>query len=76
LARHESEFEPAAEVTVALDELIDALRRPVTAASASRSAAIANCLSAGAGWRDSAVELGGAFAALGDGAGLTGGKDK
>lgn len=76
MARHENDFEAAAETTVDVDELLGALRRSAGGKAVSRSKAIANCLSAGEGWRDSATELGGAFAALARPAGLTGGKDK
>jgi hypothetical protein len=76
LARHENDFEAAAEATVDVDELLGALRRTAGAKAGGRSRAIANCLSGGDGWRDAAAELGGAFAALGEAAGLTSGKDK
>jgi hypothetical protein len=76
LARHENDFEAAAETTVDVDELLGALRRTAGAKAGTRSKAIANCLSAGEGWRDSATELGGAFAAYGEVTGLTGGKDR
>jgi hypothetical protein len=75
LARHENYFEAAAETTVDVDELLGALHRAPGANAGSRSKAVANCLAGGEGWRDSAAELGGAFAALTDGTGLTGGKD-
>lgn len=76
MARHENDFEAAAETTVDVDELLDVLRLTAAGKLSNRSKAIANCLSAGEGWRDSAAELGGAFAALTDGTGLTGGKDR
>ena len=63
LARHEGEFEAAGEASLDVRELLDALRRPVTAKLASRSAAIADCLAGTEGWRDAANRLGGAFAA-------------
>ena len=75
LARHEGEFEAAGEAKLDLDELLGALRRPVTAKPTNRREAIANCLSASEGWRDAAARLGGAFATLGIPTGLTGGKE-
>ena len=75
LARHEGEFEAAAEASLDLDELLGALRRPVAANAGNRREAIARCLSASEGWRDAAAKLGGAFATLGGATGLTGGKE-
>jgi hypothetical protein len=74
LARHESDFEAAAEARLDLDELLGALGRPVSA-SGSRRDAIARCLSASEGWRDAAARLGGAFSASGNKTGLTDGKE-
>ena len=74
LARHESDFEAAAEARLDLDELLGALGRP-TKASGSRRDAIARCLSASEGWQDAAARLGGAFAASGSKTGLTDGKE-
>ncbi|MCY7270798.1 MAG: hypothetical protein LH485_01895 [Sphingomonas bacterium] len=75
LARHQGEFKAAAEATVDVDELLGALGRPPGPKAANRREAIANCLSAGEGWRDSAARLGGAFASLGKATGLTDGKE-
>ncbi len=74
LARHESDFEAAAEARLDLDELLGALRRPV-GKTGNRREAIANCLSGSDGWRDAAASLGGAFASLGTATGLTDGKE-
>ena len=63
MAKHEGEFDAAEEATLDARELIAALRRPAPASSVERNEAIANCLSGGDGWRDSATRLGGAFAA-------------
>ena len=71
LARHESDFEAAAEARLEIDELLGALRRPGAGKSAKRREAIARCLSGGDGWRDAAASLGGAFAPLGETTGLT-----
>ena len=75
LARHETDFEAAAEAAVDLDELLGALRRPVARNVGKRSEAIADCLSASDGWREAATNLGGAFATLGNATGLTGDKE-
>ena len=75
LARHESDFEAAADASVDLDELLGALRRPVAGRSGKRNEAIAACLSASDGWREAAADLGGAFAPTGDATGLTDGKE-
>ena len=71
LARHESDFEAAAEARLDLDELLGALRRPAPGKSGGRREAIARCLSGSVGWRDAAARLGGAFADLGKPTGLT-----
>ncbi len=71
LARHESDFEAAAEARLELDELLGALRRPVSPKPGNRREAIAHCLSGSDGWRDAAASLGGAFAPLGEPTGLT-----
>ena len=75
LARHESDFEAAAEARLELDELLGALRRPVSPKPGSRREAIAHCLSGSDGWRDAATRVGGAFASIGKGTGLTDGKE-
>ena len=75
LARHESDFEAAAEARLDLDELLCALRRPTVVTSGNRREAIARCLSGSDGWRDAATSLGGAFATLGKTTGLTDGKE-
>ncbi len=75
LARHESDFEAAAEARLDLDELLGALRRPVEATSVGRRRAIAHILSGSDGWRDAAARVGGAFAAIDPATGLTGGKE-
>ena len=75
LARHEGEFKAAAEASVDVNELLGALRRPLAPTAGNRREAIANCLSASEGWRDSAAKLGGAFATLGRATGLTDGKE-
>ncbi len=76
LARHEGEFEAAGEARLELDELLAALARPVLAGSGTRRDAIARCLSASEGWRDAAATLGGAFATLNGGTGLTDDKER
>ncbi len=75
LARHESDFEAAAEARLDLDELLGALRRPTVGTCESRREAIARCLSGSDGWRDAATSLGGAFATLSKTTGLTDGKE-
>ena len=75
LARHDGEFEAAGEASVDARELLAALRRPTIAGPATRSEAIASCLSGGDGWRDAAARLGGAFATLGTATGLTKSKE-
>lgn len=75
LARHESEFEAAAEAALDLEELLGALRRPVAPPLSDRRQAIARCLSASDGWRDAAASLGGAFAAIDPATGLTDAKE-
>ena len=75
LARHEGEFEAAGEAKLDLDELLGALRRPVSVQSGIRREAIARCLSASEGWRDAAAKLGGAFATLSEGTRLTDDKE-
>ena len=75
LARHESDFEAAAEARLDLDDLLAALRRPAATKAGSRREAIAHCLSGSDGWRDAATSLGGTFASLGEGTGLTDGKE-
>ncbi|MEO5578027.1 MAG: hypothetical protein ABIR25_03115 [Sphingomicrobium sp.] len=75
LARHEGEFEAAAEASLDLDELLGALGRPLAPKLANRSETIACCLSGSEGWRDAAAKLGGAFATLGKTSWLTSGKE-
>ena len=75
LAGHEGEFEAAGEAKLDLDELLGALRRPVSVQSGIRREAIARCLSASEGWRDAAAKLGGAFATLSEGTRLTDDKE-
>ena len=75
LARHESDFEAAAEARLDLDELLGALRQSGGSKSAGRREAIAHILSGSDGWRDAAAQVGGAFAALDPATGLTSGKE-
>ncbi|MEO7814972.1 MAG: hypothetical protein ABIR87_05960 [Sphingomicrobium sp.] len=75
LARHDGEFEAAGEASVDARELLNALRRPAAAPLGNRSEAVANCLAGGEGWRDAATRLGGAFATIANGTGLTDGKE-
>ena len=75
LARHEGEFKAAGAAKLDLDELLGALRRPVSVQSGIRREAIARCLSASEGWRDAAAKLGGAFATLSEGTRLTDDKE-
>ena len=75
LARHEREFEAAAEASLDLAELLGALGGPRSPSVGNRREAIARCLSASEGWRDAAARLGGAFAALGRATRLTDGKE-
>ncbi|MES2903749.1 MAG: hypothetical protein V4696_06145 [Pseudomonadota bacterium] len=75
LARHESDFEAAAEARLDLDELLGALRRPDASKPGSRREAIAHCLSGSDGWRDAAARVGGAFAAIETATGLTDGQE-
>jgi hypothetical protein len=76
LARHEGEFEAAAETSLEMAELLRALTRTDSASDRERHAAIACLLSASEGWRDAVGRLGGAFAENGTKTGLTDGKDK
>ncbi len=76
MARHEGEFEAAAETSLELEELLRALRQSDSAPDRERQAAIACLLSASEGWRDAVGRLGGAFAEGLKQAGLTDGKDK
>ena len=64
LARHEKDFEPAAEARLDLKELLGSLRQPHAAKPGNRREAIAQCLSASDGWRDAAARVGGAFAPI------------
>ena len=75
LARHDGEFEAAGQASVDPRELFAALRRPVLAKFGNRTEAIANCLSGQDGWRDAAAQLGGAFASIATGTGLTDDKE-
>ena len=76
MARHEGEFEAAAETSLEMGELLRALARTESAADRERQAAIACLLSASEGWRDAVERLRGAFAEQGTKTGLTDGKDK
>ena len=76
MARHEGEFEAAAETSLEMEDLLRALRRDGSASNRDRQAAIACLLSASEGWRDAVERLRGAFAELGPKTGLTDGKDK
>jgi len=76
LARHEGEFQAAAETSLELDELLRALQSAESAADRDRQAAIACLLSASEGWREAVVRLSGAFAEGATRSGLTDGKDK
>ena len=76
MARHEGEFEAAAETSLELEELLRALHSDESAADRDRQAAIACLLSASDGWRDAVERLGGAFADGRTRTGLTDGQDK
>ena len=76
MARHEGEFEAAAETSLEMGELLQALRRADSAAARERQEAIACLLSASEGWRDAAERLNGAFAEEKNVTGLTDGKEK
>ena len=76
MARHEGEFEAAAETSLDTGELLRALKRTDKAADRERQAAIACLLSASEGWRDAVGQLGGAFAEVVRQRGLTGDKDR
>ena len=76
MARHEGEFEAAAETSLEMGELLRALARADSAAARERQEAIACLLSASEGWRDAAVRLSGAFAEETGVTGLTSGKEK
>ena len=76
MARHEGEFEAAAETSLDMGELLRALKRTDQAADRERQAAIACLLSASEGWRDAVGQLGGAFAEVVRQRGLTGDKDR
>jgi hypothetical protein len=76
LARHEGEFEAAAETSLEMEELLRSLRRADSASERERQAAIACLLSASEGWRDAVERLGGAFAEGSAKTGLTDGKEK
>jgi hypothetical protein len=76
LARHEGEFQAAAETSLEMEELLRALASADSASERERQAAIACLLSASEGWRDAVERLGGAFAEGGTKTGLTDGKDK
>ena len=76
MARHEGEFEAAAETSLEMEELLRALRHGDSASERERQAAIACLLSASEGWRDAVARLGGAFADGSAKAGLMDGKDK
>ena len=76
MARHEGDFEAAAETSLEMEELLRALARADSASDRERQAAIACLLSASEGWREAVKQLRGAFADGGEKAGLTNGKDK
>ena len=76
MAKHEGEFEAAAETSLEMGELLGALRRAESANDRERQAAIACLLSASEGWRNAARRLGGAFAEGATRTGLRDGKDK
>jgi len=76
LARHEGDFEAAAETSLEMGELLRALGRTDSAADRERQAAIACLLSASEGWRDAVEQLGGAFAEVVRRRGLTGDKER
>ena len=76
MARHEGEFEAAAETSLEMGELLRALQRTESAADRERQAAIACLLSASEGWRDAVDRLGGAFAEVVRKRGLMDGKDR
>ena len=76
MARHEGDFEAAAETSLEMGELLRALGRTDSAADRERQAAIACLLSASEGWRDAVEQLGGAFAEVVRRRGLTGDKDR
>jgi hypothetical protein len=62
LAKHEGEFQAAAEVSLQLGELLAALAQRSASEGSDRQAAIACYLSGAEGWRDAAARLKGAFA--------------
>ena len=76
MARHEGEFEAAAETSLEMEELLRALQSADSASERERQAAIACLLSASEGWREAAGRLRGAFAEDGAKSGLTGDQDK
>jgi len=76
LAKHEGDFQAAAEISLEMGELLRAITGPVSDDVRAKQEAIACCLSASEGWRDAAAQLGGAFASGAGSAGLTAGKDK
>ncbi len=76
MARHEGEFEAAAETSLEMQELLRALQGADSASERERQAAIACLLSASEGWREAAERLRGAFATDVTRSGLTSGKDK
>ena len=76
MAKHEGEFEAAAETSLESGELLRALRRADLASDRERQALVACLLSASEGWRNAARRLGGAFAEAARATGLTDEKDK
>ena len=76
MARHEGEFEAAAETSLEMAELLRALTRTDSASDRERHAAIACLLSASEGWRDAVEQLGGAFAEVVRQRRLTGSKER
>jgi hypothetical protein len=63
LARHEADFQAAAEGALRLDELLALLGEARTTGDRERQEAIACYLSASEGWTNAVEQLGGAFAA-------------
>ena len=76
MARHEGEFEAAAETSLEMEELLRALASADSASERERQEAIACLLSASEGWRQAAERLRGAFAEDATRSGLTASKDK
>jgi hypothetical protein len=62
LAKHEGDFQAAAEISLELGELLAALAVRSASEGSDRQAAIACYLSGAEGWKDAAALLKGAFA--------------